>query len=193
MSSYSTPRPRLNVISFSVIMRTNCGEYCSSACRSSTGPFTFVPSQSTADVSSGTPPSPPCFVRHLASASKFSSANPIGSISLWQLAQGSILAVHRHLLAQSHDLVVALAVLKRRNVRRRLRRRRAQNILQHPHAALHRRGPEVLHPRERQHAALPQQSAAIGQLRARGSRGGIASRKCWGCRNACASRSFRNV
>ena len=39
----------------------------------------------------GTPPSPPCLVRHLASASKFSSAKPIGSMSLWQLAQGSFL------------------------------------------------------------------------------------------------------
>src|SRR5580698_8560012 len=55
------------------------------------GPFTFVPSHNVAEVSRGTPPSPPSLVRHLPSASKFSSAKPIGSISLWQLAQGSFL------------------------------------------------------------------------------------------------------
>ena len=145
------------------------------------------------DASIGTPPSPPCLVRHDPSASKFSSANPIGSISLWQLAHGSVLAMQRHLLAQRHDLVVALAVFERRNVRRRLRRRSAQDVFEHPHAALHRRRPEILHPGERQHAALPQQSSAIVQVRPQSSRGGTASRKYSGCRSACASRSFRNV
>src|SRR5258708_38425177 len=55
------------------------------------GPFTLVPSHNSEDASIGTPPSPPCLVRHLASASKFSSAKPIGSMSLWQLAHGSCL------------------------------------------------------------------------------------------------------
>src|SRR6185503_2894044 len=73
------------------MVRTNCGEYFIRACRNSVGPFTFVPSQIVADASIGTPPSPPCFVRQEPSASKFSNANPIGSISLWQPAQGSFL------------------------------------------------------------------------------------------------------
>src|SRR6266849_5396756 len=55
------------------------------------GPLTLVPSHISEEASIGTPPSPPCLVRHLASASKFSSANPMGSISLWQLAHGSCL------------------------------------------------------------------------------------------------------
>ena len=41
MSSYSTPRPSANVISLSVMLRTNCPEYLPSAWRSSAGPFTL--------------------------------------------------------------------------------------------------------------------------------------------------------
>jgi hypothetical protein len=74
--------------------------------------------------------------------------------------------MHRHLLAQSHDFVVALAVFERRNVGRRLGRRRSQNVFQHPHTALHRRSSEVLLPGERKHAALSKQSAPISQIRA---------------------------
>ena len=40
------------------------------------------------DASIGVPPSPPCLVRHFPSASKLSSAKPIGSMILWQPAQG---------------------------------------------------------------------------------------------------------
>jgi hypothetical protein len=48
-------------------------------------------------------------------------------------------AVPRHLLPQRQRLaVVARRLFQRRHVRRRLRRRRAQEVLQHPHAALHR-------------------------------------------------------
>ena len=41
------------------------------------------------------PPSPPCLVRHFPSASKFSSAKPIGSMSLVATGAGLILAVKR--------------------------------------------------------------------------------------------------
>src|SRR5262245_47660088 len=36
----------------------------------------------------GVPPSPPCLVRHFPSASKFSSAKPMGSMILWHPAHG---------------------------------------------------------------------------------------------------------
>src|SRR2546426_2102931 len=61
------------------------------ACRRPEGPFTCWPSYNSMDASMGTPPSPPSLVRQLPSAEKFSSAKPIGSKSLWQLAQGSFL------------------------------------------------------------------------------------------------------
>ena len=53
----------------------------------------------------------------------------------------------------------AFRVLERRHVRRRRRRRRAEQHLQHPLAALHRRG-AIGHRREQQDAALRQQAAA---------------------------------
>src|SRR5207245_4601673 len=74
---------------------TNWGEYRRSACLNSTGPLTLAPSHNSDDASIGTPPSPPCLVRHFPSASKFSSAKPIGSMSLWQLAQGSFRSEER--------------------------------------------------------------------------------------------------
>src|SRR2546426_12788076 len=61
------------------------------ACRRPEGPFTCWPSYNSMDASMGTPPSPPSLVRQLPSAEKFSSAKPIGSKSLGQLAQGSFL------------------------------------------------------------------------------------------------------
>src|SRR5262249_39818272 len=67
------------------------GEYLSRTLRKSSGPLALLPSHRSAEASIATPPSPPCFRRQEPSASKFSSEKPMGSISLWQLAQGSIL------------------------------------------------------------------------------------------------------
>ena len=52
------------------------------------------------------------------------------------------------------------ALVERRHVRRRRRRRRAEDVAQHQHAAKDRRRPGRVR-RDRQHAALPQQAAAL--------------------------------
>ena len=65
-----------------------------------------LPSNSVTFESIGMPPSPPCFVRQLASASRFSSANPIGSMMAWHPAHGGFARWMRHLLAQRQRLAV---------------------------------------------------------------------------------------
>src|SRR6516165_3771724 len=59
------------------------------ASRSSFGPLTFDPSASTPAVSSGAPSAP--VLRHFPTESKFSSANPGGSITRWHPAQTALL------------------------------------------------------------------------------------------------------
>ena len=65
--------------------RSNCGAYFTSAVRRQFTPSSLAPSISTPLVSIGAPSS---VVRQCPTASKFSSENPIGSMILWQLAQG---------------------------------------------------------------------------------------------------------
>src|SRR3954467_302700 len=60
----------------------------SSACRSPSAPSNFVPSGIAPDASIGPPDS--SSVRHLPTASKFSSASPSGSIIAWQPAHGGL-------------------------------------------------------------------------------------------------------
>src|ERR1700690_1220079 len=55
------------------------------ASRSAAGPLTFDPSASVPEVSRGTPSGPA--LRQFPTESKFSSANPTGSITRWQDAQ----------------------------------------------------------------------------------------------------------
>ena len=72
----------------------------------------------------------------------------------------------RHLFAQCQNLAGSGdAVFQWRNVRRRLRRRRAENIFQNPDAALYRRRAEILLPCDRQKTSLAEQSAAVVHFR----------------------------
>src|SRR5580698_10230775 len=102
MSSASTPRPSANVIIFSVMVRTNCGG------------------------------------RIDRNAAVAALLGPPGSVRIEILEResdrihqlvaaraGLILAMQGHLFAQGHDLLAGVAVFERRNVRWRLRRRRA--------------------------------------------------------------------
>ena len=100
------------------------------------------------------------FRRHAPTASKFSSAKPIGSIILWQAAQAGLLRCSSRRARTGTAFAPGHVFLERRHIRGRLRRRRAQQSIQHPFAAHHRRG-AVGERRHRQNAALAQQPAAI--------------------------------
>ena len=71
--------------SFSVTTVTNCSGSRTSNSRRSAGPSNEVPSGSVPDASIAVPPG--MCERQRPTASKFSSANPSGSITRWQLAQ----------------------------------------------------------------------------------------------------------
>ena len=60
----------------------------------------------------------------------------------------------------------ALVLLERRHIGRRRRRRHAEDVLEDPFAAAHRRGARGVR-RHRQNAALPEQAAALAVLRQR--------------------------
>ena len=72
---------------------------------------------------------------------------------------GGVVAMHLHPLAQRRRLRLRLAVDQRRHVRRRIGRRRAEDVVQDPLAAQHRRGADGMR-RQREDAAVPQQSPA---------------------------------
>src|SRR5206468_3881489 len=64
-----------------------------------------------------------------------------------------ILAMDRHLIAQREHLArILVRILEGRDVWRRLWRRRAEDVLEHPDTALDGGRPEVLRPRDRQEA-----------------------------------------
>ena len=88
--------------------------------------------------------------------------------------------VHLHLLAHRQHLAVRRR-LQLRNVGRRRRRRRAEQVLENPLAALHHRRAIGIR-RHRQDAALAEQAVPIRVGRA--SRAGTASRTRAGCRSA---------
>ena len=81
---------------------------------------------------------------------------------------GSTVAVPGHLLAQRRHAIrpVVRRVLQCGHVGRRFRRGSAEHVFQDPHTPLDRRGPVVLHPGDRQEAALAQQPAAAVEVRA---------------------------
>ncbi len=59
----------------------------------------------------GTPPSPPSLVRHFGIRVEVFQREPDRIHELVTARARLILAVQRHLLAQGHDLVVALGIL----------------------------------------------------------------------------------
>ena len=153
------PRPSAYVSSLSVKVRTKRVRMCSArrfADWPAHRPWCHPPASLR---STGKPLS---WMRHAPTASKFSSASPIGSIILWHAAQ----------LGSSDALPVAPApvraspsavLLQRRYIRRRRGRRRAQNRVHHPLPAHHRRRP-VRDRRDRQNAPLPQQPDRFGSV-----------------------------
>ena len=100
--------------------------------------------------------------RHRPVTSKFSSANPSGSITRWHDRTGRIRPMLFHPLArrQQRRPPASASSRRARHVRRRRRRRRAEQHFHDPLAAQHRRGP-IGHRGQRQDAALSEQAAAI--------------------------------
>ena len=100
---------------------------------------------------------PASFSRHRPSALKFSSARPSGSMREWhELHSG--LARCRAISSRtvgSFPLKSLLRLFKRRDVRRRGRRGRAQEVIQNELAPLHRRGSGRVggHQQDRRHAS----------------------------------------
>src|SRR5580704_13557418 len=86
MSLGSSPRPSAYVSIFSVTTVTKALGRLRIASRSATGPLTCDPSASVPATSSGAPSG--SLSRHCPTELKFSSANPGGSITRWQPAQG---------------------------------------------------------------------------------------------------------
>ena len=136
----------------------------------------------------------PASCASLASASKFSSAKPIGSMILWQPAHGRVGAVQRHLLAQRQHLAASPFVSSSAGTFGGGSGGGVPRMFSSTHTPrLTGERAEVLRPRDRQEAALAEQAAAVVQLRPAASRGGSASRRRSECRSACASRSLTNV
>ena len=119
--------------------------------------------------------------------SKFSSANPIGSITRWQPAQTG-LARCRSMRSRSDSTLPSRAAFRqRRDVRRRRLRRHAEQIGQNPLAALDRRRAIRIRG-DGEDAGLAEQAAA--RLVRRPARAGTGCRRCWECRSAApAARS----
>ena len=137
------------------------------------------------DASIGVPPSPPCLVRHLPSASKLSSAKPIGSMSLWQPAHGSFFRCSVICSRSVRILPAPPAVSSSggtfgggsgggvpRMFSSTHTPRLTGDVLKFCVQVTDRKLP------------LPEQSATVVQSPARASRGGIAIRRYWGCRSA---------
>ena len=78
-------------------------------------------------------------VRQAPTASKFSSASPSGSITLWQPAHAGFARCCSIALAHRLRLRPRVVFGKRRHVRRRRRRRRAEQVVENPLAAHDRR------------------------------------------------------
>src|SRR5262245_33163825 len=115
--------------SFSITVRTNASPpSASNASRKSLGVATVLPESVTVGLMS----TPASAVRHLPTASKFSNANPRGSIRKWQLEQHRVAAMLLHALAKRCRLCAWRVFLERRNVRRRRRGRGAKQVVQHP-------------------------------------------------------------
>ena len=148
--------------------------------RSAAGPSTFDPSASTPAASIGAPSAPA--LRHWPTGLKFSSAKPTGSMMRWHDAHVGLLRCSSICCRTVFGAAGSLgALLERRHVGRRRRRRRVEERGQDELAAQHRRR-AGRHRRQRQHAALPQQPAAIRDRSA--SPAGSASRRRPGCRSA---------
>ena len=98
-------------------------------------------------------------VRQAPTASKFSSASPIGIHGLVAARAHGVGAMLHHLLAHGERLLSIFVLLEHRNIGRRRRHRHPQDIFQNPLAADHRRRSLGVRG-QRQDAALSQQSAA---------------------------------
>src|SRR5215468_2862853 len=73
-----------------------------------------------------------------------------------------VFAMDRHLLAKRENtLCPGNTIFQWRHVRRRLGRRRAKDILEHPDSSFHRRRSEILNPGDGEKAALAQQSSPV--------------------------------
>ena len=145
-------------MSFSVVVCTNRSEYFSSALRRSTMPSISVPSTSRARRVDRLRRAPRCASARSRRSSP-SRSRP-GSMILWQPAQNGRVGVQPHLLAQRARMVLrAGLLLERRHDRRRRRHRRADDVLEHPHAALHGRR-ALRQRRHEQDAAVAQDAAA---------------------------------
>ena len=115
---------------------------CSPAsCAAATGPSTFVPSNTVDVGSTGLPLSS---VRHCAIPSKFSSANPIGSIMLWHWMQSARTRCDIIFIRIDGSFALPVESLslrrQRRHVWRRIRRAHPEDVRHDPLAARHRRG-----------------------------------------------------
>ena len=98
----------------------------------------------------------PSLARKAPMASKFSKAKPSGSMRAWQLAQLGLARCCSIRWRSDAGQHAPCRSRQFRHVRRRRRRRRAEDLLEHPLAALHRRGPRRVRGHG-QHAGLRQQ------------------------------------
>ncbi len=136
-----------------------------------------VPSASSPDASIGAPAS--C-ARHAPTASKFSIANPIGSITLWQLAQAGLA---RCSTICSRIVFVAAPFsgsLSAGTLGGGGARRRAEDVLEHPLAAMT-GDVRVACDVTREHAALAEQPLA--RIVVERARAGTGCRRCPGSRS----------
>ena len=124
---------------------------------------------------------PSSAVRQRPTASKFSSASPIGSMILWHAGAGRIRPVLLDALAHRVGRAGGRLLLERRHVGRRQRRRAAEQVLEDPLAADHRRRPVRVR-RDQQQAAVPEQTATGIALRP--ARAGSPDRRRSECRSA---------
>ena len=102
---------------------------------------------------------PSSVVRQAPTASKFSSAKPSGSITLWQRAHAGFARCSSIRSRSDCGLPSSPLVLERRHVGRRRRRRRAEQVVENPLAA-HDRRRAVGMRGDQQDAALAEQALA---------------------------------